>query len=231
LAAERAKPSEDDVNFDGSGPASEAARAMTADIAEPLDDATFKRELAAMLPHLRAFGRSLCGNADLADDLVQETMLKAWKAREQYIPGPSSMKSWAFVILRNCFLSQMRRKKFTADYDELAAERLLVAPDDQDDSLHLADVQRGLMQLPVDQREALVLIGAGQLSYEEAAAICGCAVGTMKSRVSRARTALHAILDGGQMPLRSEDELPASEAFRSIMDDVDSLTANGPSGG
>lgn len=204
---------------------------MTVDIAQPLDDATFKRELAAMLPHLRAFGRSLCGNADLADDLVQETMLKAWKAREQYIPGPSSMKSWAFVILRNCFLSQMRRKKFTADYDELAAERLLVAPDDQDDSLHLADVQRGLLLLPVDQREALVLIGAGQLSYEEAAAICGCAVGTMKSRVSRARTALHAILEGGQMPLRSEDELPASEAFRSIMDDVDSLTANGPSGG
>ncbi|AQA00271.1 RNA polymerase subunit sigma-70 [Sphingopyxis sp. QXT-31] len=204
---------------------------MTVDIAQPLDDATFKRELAAMLPHLRAFGRSLCGNADLADDLVQETMLKAWKAREQYIPGPSSMKSWAFVILRNCFLSQMRRKKFTAEYDELAAERLLVAPDDQDDSLHLADVQRGLLLLPVDQREALVLIGAGQLSYEEAAAICGCAVGTMKSRVSRARTALHAILEGGQMPLRSHDILPASEAFRSIMDDVDSLTSNGPSGG
>ncbi|MGB3848298.1 sigma-70 family RNA polymerase sigma factor [Sphingopyxis sp. YF1] len=204
---------------------------MTDGTARPLDDTAFKRELAAMLPHLRAFGRSLCGNADLADDLVQETMMKAWKAREQYIPGPSSMKSWAFVILRNCFLSQMRRKKFTADYDELAAERLLVAPDDQDDSLHLADVQRGLMQLPVDQREALVLIGAGQLSYEEAAAICGCAVGTMKSRVSRARTALHAILDGGAMPLRSDDELPASEAFRAIMDNVDELTANGPSGG
>lgn len=201
------------------------------DTAQPLDDATFKRELAAMLPHLRAFGRSLCGNADLADDLVQETMMKAWKAREQYVPGPSSMKSWAFVILRNCFLSQMRRKKFTADYDELAAERLLVAPDDQDDSLHLGDVQRGLLMLPVDQREALVLIGAGQLSYEEAAAICGCAVGTMKSRVSRARTALHDILEGGQMPLRSADMIPASEAFRTIMDDVDSLTSNGPSGG
>lgn len=138
-----------------------------------------------MLPHLRAFGRSLTGNADLADDLVQETMLKAWKARASYIPGPSSMKSWAFVILRNCFLSQMRRKKFTADYDELAAERLLVAPDDQDDSLHLSDVQRALMMLPVDQREALILIGAGQLSYEEGADICGVAVGTMKSRVSR----------------------------------------------
>src|SRR3546814_20777076 len=79
------------------------------------------------------------------------------------------MNSWAFVILRNCFLSQMRRKKFTADYDEVAAERLLVAPDAQDDSLHLADVQRALMMLPVDQREALVLIGAGGRSYEEGA--------------------------------------------------------------
>ncbi|KTE23019.1 MULTISPECIES: sigma-70 family RNA polymerase sigma factor [unclassified Sphingopyxis] len=195
----------------------------------PLDDASFKRELAAMLPHLRAFGRSLTGNADLADDLVQETMLKAWKARASYIPGPSSMKSWAFVILRNCFLSQMRRKKFTADYDELAAERLLVAPDDQNDSLHLADVQRALLLLPVDQREALILIGAGQLSYEEGAEICGCAVGTMKSRVSRARTALHAILEGGDMPLRSDDPLAPSEAFASIMSDIDQLTGGGPS--
>lgn len=195
---------------------------------EPLDDASFKRELAAMLPHLRAFGRSLCGNADLADDLVQETMLKAWKARAQYVPGPASMKSWAFVILRNCFLSQMRRKKFTAEYDELAAERLLVAPDDQGDSLHLADVQRALLMLPVDQREALVLIGAGQLSYEEGAAICGCAVGTMKSRVSRARTALQAILESGSMPRRSDHVLPSSEVFRAIMDDVDQLAASPP---
>lgn len=184
-----------------------------------------------MLPHLRAFGRSLTGNADLADDLVQETMLKAWKARASYIPGPASMKSWAFVILRNCFLSQMRRRKFTAEYDEQAAERLLVAPDDQDDSLHLADVQRALMLLPVDQREALVLIGAGQLSYEEGAEICGCAVGTMKSRVSRARAALQAILDSGAMPPRAADSLAPSEAFAAIMDNVDRLTASGPSAG
>ena len=78
---------------------------MTSDeTPQPLDDARFKQELAAMLPHLRAFGRSLTGNADLADDLVQETMLKAWKARAQYVPGPASMKSWAFVILRNLSL-------------------------------------------------------------------------------------------------------------------------------
>lgn len=195
---------------------------------QPFDDARFKQELAAMLPHLRAFGRSLTGNADLADDLVQETMLKAWKARATYIPGPSSMKSWAFVILRNCFLSQMRRRKFTADYDELAAERLLIAPDDQDDSLHLADVQRALMQLPVDQREALILIGAGQLSYEEGAAICGVAVGTMKSRVSRARAALQAILDSGALPRRHDDPLAPSEAFSTIMDNVAQLTGQSP---
>src|SRR3546814_15177792 len=117
--------------------------------------------------------------------MVQEKMLKAWKARAKYIPGPASMKSWPFVILRNCFLSEMRRKKFTADYDELAAERLLVAPDDQDDSLHLADVPRALLMLPVDQREALVLLGAGQLSYEEGAATCGSAVGPLKGLATR----------------------------------------------
>ena len=195
---------------------------------QPLDDDSFKRELAAMLPHLRAFGRSLCGNPDLADDLVQDTMMKAWRARHQYVPGPSTMKSWAFVILRNCFLSQMRRKKFTADYDEDAAERLLVAPDAQGDSLDLSDVQRGLLQLPVDQREALVLIGAGGLSYEEAADICNCAVGTMKSRVSRARSALQTILGSGQLDQLRRDAMPACDAFQSLMDKVDDLTVHGP---
>ena len=175
-----------------------------------------------MLPHLRAFGRSLTGNADLADDLVQETMLKAWKARATYVPGPSSMKSWAFVILRNCFLSQMRRKKFTAEYDELAAERLLVAPDDQTDSLHLADVQRALMMLPVDQREALILIGAGGLSYEEVSEICGCAIGTIKSRVSRARDRLASIIESGDY---GQDEVLPSAAMANIIAQLDGLRA------
>lgn len=201
---------------------------MTGPDAQPLDDNSFKRELAAMLPHLRAFGRSLTGNADQADDLVQETMLKAWKARHQYVPGGASMKSWAFVILRNCFLSQMRRKKFTADYDEGAAERLLVAPDNPSDAMDLADVQRALLMLPVDQREALVLIGAGGLSYEEAAEICGCALGTMKSRVSRARVALHDLLENDAMLPPSQDDAPAAQAFQSIVDSVAQLTADRP---
>ena len=128
-----------------------------------LDDAAFKNELSSLIPQLRAFGRSLSGNPDLADDLVQDTMLKAWKSRHQYRPQNSSMRSWAFVILRNSFLSQMRRKKFVGDYDEQKAERMLVTNDEQSHHLHLSDMQRALMELPVDQREALILVGAGGL--------------------------------------------------------------------
>ncbi len=186
------------------------------------DDAAFKTELAALIPHLRAFGRSLCGNPDLADDLVQETMLKAWKARGQYQPG-TSMRSWAFVILRNSFLSQMRRNKFHGEYDELTAERILVSKDEQSDHLHLGDLQRALLQLPLQQREALILIGAGGITYEDAAAICDCAVGTMKSRVSRARTALEEIINSGQLD-KSRRQSPApSDALADIMQSVEDL--------
>ena len=178
-----------------------------------------------MLPHLRAFGRSLCGNADLADDLVQETMLKAWKARVQYVPGPASMKSWAFVILRNTFLSQMRRNKFVGEYDETAVERTMSTPASQEESGEMADLQRGLMELPQDQREALILVGAGGMSYEEAASICDCALGTMKSRVSRARAALEEIMNSGHFSQKRADAPPASEAVDAIMDSVEIITA------
>lgn len=184
--------------------------------APKIDDVQFKSELTSLIPHLRAFGRNLCGNPDFADDLVQETMLKAWKSRSQYQTG-TSMRNWAFVILRNTFLSQMRRNKFHGDYDELVAERILVSSDEQSNHLHLGDLQRALMQLPLNQREALILIGAGGLAYEEAAEVCGCAVGTMKSRVSRARAALEATLESGQLDKsRANSEAP-SEAFANIM--------------
>jgi RNA polymerase sigma-70 factor, ECF subfamily len=186
------------------------------------DDAVFKTELAALIPHLRAFGRSLCGNPDLADDLVQETMLKAWKARGQYQTG-TSMKSWAFVILRNSFLSQMRRNKFHGEYDELVAERILVQKDEQSDHLHLGDLQRALLQLPLQQREALILIGAGGMSYDEAAAICDCAVGTMKSRVSRARDALENIINSGQLDKSRSQSAAPSDALNDIMQSVDDI--------
>lgn len=188
-----------------------------------LPDGDFKRELATLLPHLRAFGRSLCGNPDLADDLVQETMLKAWKNRTSFVAG-TAMKSWAFVILRNTYLSQLRRGKFTGDYDDAVAERLLIAREEQSGQLDLADLQRALLQLPLDQREALVLVGAGGMSYEDVAEICNCAVGTIKSRVSRGRVALAQILESGQLDQARKGSASGADAFVAIMAEVDSLS-------
>ena len=157
----------------------------------------FKRDLVAVIPHLRAFARGLCGRPDFADDLVQETMVRAWNARERFRPD-TSMKAWTFVILRNAFLSEVRRNRFRGDYDEVAAERITAGAGGQEAPLHLADLHRALQNLPPERREAVLLVGAGGFSYEEAAQIAGCAVGTIKSRVARGRAALARMTEGGE---------------------------------
>jgi RNA polymerase sigma-70 factor (ECF subfamily) len=153
----------------------------------------FRHELTGVAPHLRAFARGLCGRPDYADDLVQETLLKAWAARDSFQPG-TSIRSWTFVILRNVYLSEARRNRFRGDYDPDAAERLLSQPASQEDGLHMGDLRNAMMQLSPERREALLLVGAGGFSYEEAADIARCAVGTMKSRVARARRSLEEML-------------------------------------
>lgn len=158
------------------------------------DDDGFKRDLLAVLPHLRAFARGLCGRPDFADDLVQETAIKAWVARDRFTPG-TNMRAWTFAILRNHFLSELRRNRHQADYDPDSAERLLVMEPDQEDPLHLTDMETALLKLSPERREALLLVGAGGFTYEEAATISGCAIGTMKSRVARARDQLARLLD------------------------------------
>ena len=119
----------------------------------PLPDPEFKEQLAAVIPHLRAFGRSLSGSRDLADDLVQETLLKAWAARKRFQAG-TNMRAWTFIILRNLFLSQMRRARFKGEWDELTASKILAAPASQDRHIELADMQRALMHLPQPQISA-----------------------------------------------------------------------------
>ncbi|MBC2651270.1 sigma-70 family RNA polymerase sigma factor [Novosphingobium flavum] len=183
----------------------------------------FKRELTGVIPHLRAFARGLCGRPDAADDLVQETLLKAWAAQERFEPG-TSMRAWTFVILRNAYLTDMRRNRFRGEYDEGMAERTLTAPAGQEAPLHLSDMHRALMTLPPERREALLLVGAGGFSYEEAAAICKCAVGTIKSRVGRARAALTRMIENGEMPPRGENE-PAAHA--AIMKDLEHVSHGG----
>ncbi|MPT47648.1 MAG: sigma-70 family RNA polymerase sigma factor [Sphingobium sp.] len=188
-----------------------------------LSDAEFKRELTAVIPHLRAFGRSLSGSRDVADDLVQETMLKAWAARSRFQAG-TNMRAWTFIILRNHFLSQMRRSRFRGEWDELVADRLLSAPAGQDKQIELGDLQRALLQLPQSQREALILVGAGGFAYEEAAEICGVAVGTIKSRVARGRTALEQMMEEGVLPSRRGEAVSEEGPLADIMADVDRLS-------
>ncbi|MFC4254349.1 sigma-70 family RNA polymerase sigma factor [Altererythrobacter xixiisoli] len=196
------------------------------DTAEPgtrsdSDKRAFKRQLTEVIPHLRAFARGLCGRPDMADDLVQETLLKAWAAQDRFEPG-TSMRAWTFVILRNAYLTDMRRNRFRGEYDETVAERILTAPAAQEEPMHLSDMHRALLTLPAERREALLLVGAGGFSYEEAAEICGCAVGTIKSRVGRARAALAAMIDDGSMPVRSSKD---TEAHRAILKELDEVVA------
>jgi RNA polymerase sigma factor (sigma-70 family) len=181
----------------------------------PLSDPEFKEQLGAVIPHLRAFGRSLSGSRDLADDLVQETLLKAWAARKRFQAG-TNMRAWTFIILRNLFLSQMRRARFKGEWDEITAARILAAPASQDRHIELGDMQRALMHLPQPQREALILVGAE---------ICGCAVGTIKSRVARGRVALETLLSSGKMPSRRQHRSdPNKSALQTIMGQVDDLS-------
>ena len=189
-------------------------------ILDPAAEVVFKRDLVALVPHLRAFARTLCGDAAAADDLAQDAVLKAWDARSSYQMG-TNMKAWTFMILRNQFYSEKRRSWRQTQLDQDAAERTLVAADDPEAPVALDEMRLAMGMLPSEQREALILVGAGGFAYEEAADICGCAVGTVKSRVSRARRALHGILEQGAY---SRDGLPAGEAMRSILADAERLS-------
>ncbi|MDB5700444.1 MAG: sigma-70 family polymerase sigma factor [Sphingomonadales bacterium] len=181
-----------------------------------LSDKDFKEQLGLVIPQLRAFGRSLSGDRDLADDLVQETLMKAWAARGRFQAG-TNMRAWTFIILRNLYFSQVRRRRFRGEWDDLTADRILAAPASQDRHVELGDLQRALLQLPQSQREALILVGAGGFAYEEAAEICGVAVGTIKSRVARGRVALEAAMSDPALPSRKDG--PDNEGV-SVLDTI-----------
>ncbi len=149
--------------------------------------------MLAAVPSLRAFAISLCGNVDRADDLVQEALLRALANLSSFEPG-TNMSAWLFTILRNLFRSEYRkRRREVEDVDGSYAEQLTFSPE-QSTRLEINEFREALKALPAEQREALILVGASGFSYEEAAKICGCAVGTIKSRVNRARGRLAEIL-------------------------------------
>ena len=151
--------------------------------------AVMQRELIALVPNLRAFAKSLSGNPDKADDLVQETLIKAWKNRDKFAEG-SNLKAWLFTILRNTFLSERRKAKHEVEDADGVYAGQMSTHGEQSGHMDMADFRLALDKLPSEQREALILIGAEGFSYEDAALMCGCAIGTMKSRVNRARNRL-----------------------------------------
>jgi RNA polymerase sigma-70 factor (ECF subfamily) len=152
-------------------------------------------DMVALMPQMHNFARSLCRDAVRAADLVQEALLRAFSNIERFQPG-TNLKAWLFTILRNEHYSQLRRQKFEAvGMDTSTLPEPSVQPD-HDGELELRELHNALLTLPTGQRKALLLVSASGLSYEEAAAICGCAVGTIKSRVARAREMLVEMLDG-----------------------------------
>jgi RNA polymerase sigma-70 factor (ECF subfamily) len=152
----------------------------------------------ALLPQLRAFAWSLSRNAADADDLVQDTLIKAWTHKDKFedkVEAGANLRAWLFTILRNTYYTAvLKRRREVADEDGKHAARLSAAPT-QEWSVAMKAMQAALQRLPPEHREALILVGAAGLTYEEAAEICGCALGTIKSRVNRARARLLRIME------------------------------------
>ncbi len=167
--------------------------------------------LLQSIPSMRAFAISLTGNIDQADDLVQEAMVRGLTYINQFQPG-TNIQAWLFTILRNQFHTFYRkRRREVEDPDGGIAARLAVPPE-QDGRVDVEDLKAALAQLPVEQREALLLVGPQGFSYEEAAAICGARIGTIKSRVNRARTRLAELLG-----IESPDDIGADRVVKATI--------------
>jgi RNA polymerase sigma-70 factor (ECF subfamily) len=159
-----------------------------------VDRGNWREAVTALIPSLRAFAWSLSRNGADADDLVQETLTKAWTYRDRFEPG-TNLRAWLFTILRNSWYSSVaKRSREVADEDGHHAARL-TAEGSQEWTVELGALQVALDHLPPEHREAIVMVGAAGLSYEEAAEIAGCALGTIKSRVNRARNRLAEVMD------------------------------------
>jgi RNA polymerase sigma-70 factor (ECF subfamily) len=167
--------------------------------------AKWRDDVIALIPVLRAFAWSLSHNSADADDLVQDTLIKAWTHRAKFEPG-SNLRAWLFTILRNTYYTAVaRRRREVADEDDQHAASLSAEPT-QEWSVTLRSLQGALAQLPHEHREALILVGAAGLTYEEASQVCGCALGTIKSRVNRARARLMKLMADEAPSGRGENE-------------------------
>jgi RNA polymerase sigma-70 factor (ECF subfamily) len=177
--------------------------------------------LIALIPHARAFARFLCRDPTLGEDLAQDALVRAWGRRGSYQSG-TNLKAWLFTIVRNRFISDRRRAWRVVHLDPDLSERMLVFSPSPTAALDLDDLRRAMDGLSADQHAALSLVGAAGLPYHQAALICCCAEGTVKSRVSRARRKLTTVLDSGR--LDGEPRAP-ERAASAILADAEGLLA------
>jgi RNA polymerase sigma-70 factor (ECF subfamily) len=185
------------------------------------EEESFRSDLIALIPHMRAFARSLCGDPSEAEDLAQEALAKAWAGRAGFTTG-TNLKAWTFMILRNQFYSDRRRSWRSCQLDPEVAERSLVANTSPSAAVELDELRRAIAMLSDEQREALILVGAAGLSYEEASEVCDVAIGTIKSRVSRARDRLALIYADGEI---SADGVEPSKAFALLLAQAERLSS------
>jgi RNA polymerase sigma-70 factor (ECF subfamily) len=193
---------------------SEAPRAVRAKMANKPAKATTRSvrdDILATLPNLRAFAISLSGSPDKADDLVQETLVRALANIDSFEPG-TNLPAWLFTILRNLFRSEYRKRKREVEDSEGRFAATLQTRPEQSSRIEFKEFQQALARIPADRREALILVGASGFSYEEAAEICGCAVGTIKSRVNRARRKLAEMLE-----IETVDDFAPDHATRGLV--------------
>lgn len=170
----------------------------------------FAAELAGVMPRLRSYAHSLVRDRDAAEDLVQETLLKAWAARASF-QADTNFRAWMSTILRNIFFSQQRRARFHGEYDEFDAERRLATPERQSAHVELNDVLGALERLPDTQQEALRLVAIDGVAYDQAAAMTGISLPAFKSRVARGRAGLQALLQGeARLPVSMSAESAAA---------------------
>ena len=175
-------------------------------------DAPMRQAMLDAIPHLRAFAISLSGDVTYADDLVQTTLLRGLEYLDKFQPG-TSMQAWLFTILRNQFYTEVRRRRREVpDPEGVLSGNLAVLPE-QGGRMDLNDMQAALARLSIEQREALLLVGAEGVSYEEAARICGTTLGTIKSRVNRARSRLAELLELEPQEDLSPDRLVGATLF------------------
>jgi RNA polymerase sigma-70 factor (ECF subfamily) len=195
--------------------------ASEAPVLPALSALQFEADLIALIPQLRAFSRLLCARRSISEDMAQDALTKAWRAQASFEPG-TNLRAWLFAILRNEYYSHGRRAWREMHWDEVLGDRIAAPTLEQEWSMELSDTARALDGLNKEQRDALILVAAGGFTLRDAAKFCAASVGTIKSRVARARDAVRKSLNG-EKPMLPRSGVRAADTTDNILAQLTAL--------